>query len=172
MVLPPLASSGWTPPHMLHVWNIYQHSFHKWPSHVGKYTIQYYTWSIWAQEAKKKRKKKGKKWPLPPPPARVLGPQMPVFFPLISRTIQHGNDTPRDSHEFPWPWQCHFTRRYYVYLYRWCMHILLQSLSPPRKGWISSNQVQTFEITSHQVLVSRSHPTSLHSRMWSSCTFA
>jgi hypothetical protein len=24
---------------MLHVWNIYQHLPHKWPSHVGKYTI-------------------------------------------------------------------------------------------------------------------------------------
>ena len=23
---------------MLHVWNIYQHLAHKWPSHVGKYT--------------------------------------------------------------------------------------------------------------------------------------
>ena len=24
--------------HRIHVWNIYQHLPHKWPSHVGKYT--------------------------------------------------------------------------------------------------------------------------------------
>ena len=28
-----------TPTHMLHVWNIYHHLPHKWPSYVGKYTI-------------------------------------------------------------------------------------------------------------------------------------